>query len=164
MDSSTRAAIEELILTGKYADARGILEREIAEAPRDWELHARLGFVFHSGGEHAAAVEHYAEAAWILVVEAASRGQGVPGENFEQVATEFGAVLPMVRPACFDAVRAFLGRTLDYARIRTETGVSLLELGDIATARRAFCEAVEFLPAGASYDEPWMWLTRIEAM
>ena len=164
MDPSTQATIEELIRTGEYAEARGILEREIGETPHDSELHARLGFVFHSGGEHADAVKHYADAAWILVIEAADRGRGGPGDSFEQVTTEFGAMLPMVRTACFDAVRAFLGRNLDYARIRTETGVSLLELGDISTARRAFCEAVEFLPAGASYDEPWMWLTRIEDM
>jgi hypothetical protein len=43
-------------------------------------------------------------------------------------------------------------------------GVSLLELGDIPSARRSFCEAVEFLPTGADYDEPWLWLTRIEDM
>jgi Flp pilus assembly protein TadD len=162
MDPSEQAALEDLIRTGAYAEARGILERRLADTPQDWSLQARLGFVLHSCGEHAAAVTHYAEAAWILVHAAVGRRGGDPGESFERVLTGFGAELPMVRPACFDAARALLGRTLDYARIRTETGVSLLELGDIPTARRAFCEAVEFLPAGAEYDEPWMWLTRIE--
>jgi Flp pilus assembly protein TadD len=162
MDPSAQATIEELIRIGAYAEARGILGRRIADDPRDWELHAKLGFVLHSSGEHGEAVRHYAEAAWILVIEAMGRGGGDAGESFEQVTTEFGAVLSMVRPACFDAARAILGRTVDYARIRTEMGVSLLELGDIPSARRAFCEAVEFLPTDAGYDEPWMWLTRIE--
>jgi hypothetical protein len=164
MDPSTIGAIDELVRTGDYAAARGILEGKIADAPRDWRLQARLGFVLHSCGEHAEAVRRYAEAAWILVTEAMGQDRGDPEENFERVTAEFGAVLPMVRPACFDAARSVLGRTLDYARIRTETGVSLLELGDVATARRVFCEAVEFLPAGTDYDEPWLWLTRIEGM
>jgi hypothetical protein len=42
--------------------------------------------------------------------------------------------------------------------------MSLLELGDIADARRMFCEAVEFIPEGQTYDEPWVWLSRVEDM
>jgi Flp pilus assembly protein TadD len=162
MDSAVQEAIAALIRDGDYAEARGILERSLVEGSHDWSLHAQLGAVLRSSGDHASAVTHYAEAAWILVIEAVARGGGDPDESFERITTDFGAVIPMVRPAGFDTARALLGRTLDYARIRTDMGVSLLELGDIPSARRSLCEAVEFLPAGANYDEPWLWLTRIE--
>ena len=162
MDAAAHEAIEALIRAGDYAGARGMLERSLVEHVHDWSLHAQLGSVLRSSGDHASAVTHYSEAAWILVIEAVARSGGDPGESFEHISTNFGAVIPMVRPAGFDAARALLGRTLDYARIRTDMGVSLLELGDIPSARRSFCEAVEFLPAGADYDEPWLWLTRIE--
>jgi Flp pilus assembly protein TadD len=164
MDSAAQETIEALIRAGDYAEARGMLERSLAEGSPDWSLHAQLGSVLRSSGDHASAVTHYAEAAWILVIEAVARSGGDPDESFERITTGFQAVIPMVRPAGFDAARALLGRTLDYARIRTDMGVSLLELGDIPSARRSFCEAVEFLPTGADYDEPWLWLTRIEDM
>lgn len=164
MDTAAREAIEALIQAGNYAEARGTLERSLVEHPQDWGRHALLGSVLRSSGDHALAVTHYAESAWILVTEAVARSGGDPDDSFEHVTTSFGAEIPMVRPAGFDAARALLGRTIDYARIRTDMGVSLLELGDIPSARRSFCEAVEFLPAGADYDEPWLWLTRIEDM
>lgn len=166
-------AAEALAADGRYPEARALLEEAIDRSPRDWELRRSLGRVLQASGDHPAAIEVLSEAGRLLLDGAlvaigggaaarAERTDPEEEEPLELLPLASGAALPLLRPWVWPWLRVSLASNLGFATLRTQTGLSLLEIGEIEAARRLFCEAVEFIPEGEKYDEPWLWLTRTE--
>jgi tetratricopeptide (TPR) repeat protein len=164
MDLPPRDQIARHMQVGAYAEARTLLQAELAKTPEDWRLHQDLGMVARATGDHAQALSCLARAGRLLVEESLrSDGISDPAGLFEELKTPAES-LWILKPSSFSVGRAPLSRTLDYATLCNAMGMSLLELGHIPDARRMFCEAVEFITDGQTYDEPWVWLSRIEDM
>ncbi len=70
-----------LVSTGRAPDARAVLERAIARAPRDAELRSTLAWALYSAGDHAGA----------LAVVSAARALGLDGAELPAVAGKIAA-------------------------------------------------------------------------
>jgi tetratricopeptide (TPR) repeat protein len=162
MDDAVSQRSAELVAQGQYDAALDLLSRERERDPDDWTVHRQIGVAHRAKGDHAQAIESFSSAALALIRLSSPERAAHLQEDLDLVPTSYGAFIPMLKPVCYDHCRASLSGGLDYATLRNDTGFCLLELGDVPNARRMLCEAVEFIPAGSGYDDPWIWLLRIE--
>ena len=133
-----------------YKDEETLWKATIADNPRAWSAHARLGQILADRGDHQAAKHHYATSVQINPEYATSRA------NYGLVLLQSGLV--------DEALEQFLESTrLDptYAPGHNGAGVAYASRRDLPAAARAFENATK---ANPDFADGWFNLGRVREM
>jgi len=147
-------------LAEDYKASVAALEHAIQLAPTLFYAYNSLGLTYRKLGAFNKALEWYSRAAE-GVVDAISDEVFKDRENCFQEELVDGEKTLTVLPYAMKRTHELLRSDPMYATLKNNMGVCLVELGDTESAEKQFREAIEFIPDGYDYPDPYVNLESI---
>lgn len=148
-------------LSGQFEQAVAALKQAIAYEQNFIEAYNSLGLTYRKMGRFREALESYEEGTERLMELVSAEVHKDPLKCYRDEVVDGKAtrtILPYALARTFELLKA----NLIYASLRNNAGVCLLELGDVAKARKLFQDAIECTPDGYDYQDPVRNLKQID--
>jgi len=147
-------------LAEQYDLAIKALKQAVKIEPTLWTTYNSIGLTYRKLGEFRQALEYYSKASECLV-ENIIKELLKDREKFYREEIIEGKKILVLLPSAMEKTYQLLRLDPSYAIVMNNIGTSLIQLGEMDSAREKLKESIEFIPDGYEFSDPYENLNRI---